>query len=476
MSAFLTLDSISAWTPECRPLFHDLTLFLDAERVGSVGRNGSGKSTLLRIAAGLIEPSAGVVRRSGAVGALEQAWPGAWTLAEALGVADRLETLRRVLAGTGTPDDLDGADWSLEARIEAALLGAGLPALPLHRRMDALSGGERTRIGIARLVIEAPDLILLDEPTNNLDAAGRAAIRALVSDWGGGVLVASHDRGLLETMERIVDLTPIAVRSFGGGWSAFAAAREAERTRAAAELERAADAAREAQRAAQAQREAKARRYKAGRAFASKRSEPKILLDARAERAENAGGRARAVGERLIADASAAAEQARARVEVLTPLTIALPASGLPSGAEVLALHEVVAAVGDRRFGPWSLDITGPERVALAGRNGAGKTTLLNVAASPIAPVAGTVRRAEGRVAMLDQHVGLLDTADSILGNVRRLSSGLGEQEAYAVCALRVSQSRREAGGRHAVRRGAPAGGPGRDPRGLVAAVARHPG
>jgi ATPase subunit of ABC transporter with duplicated ATPase domains len=144
--------------------------------------------------------------------------------------------------------------------------------MPLDRRMETLSGGERTRIGIARLLIEAPDLILLDEPTNNLDATGRAAIHALVRSWHGGVVAASHDRQLLESMDRIVELTPIGVRIFGGGWSAFANAREADRTRAAAELERANAAVREAQRAAQAQREAKDRRDKAGRAFAAKGS------------------------------------------------------------------------------------------------------------------------------------------------------------------------------------------------------------
>jgi ATPase subunit of ABC transporter with duplicated ATPase domains len=435
MSAFLTLDSVSAQTPEREPLFHDLTLSLGAERVGLVGRNGSGKSTLLRIVAGLAEPSGGVVRRSGTIGVLEQDWPGEWTLAEALGVADQLETLGRILSGEGAADDFDRADWTLELRIEAALGEIGLPVMPLDRRMETLSGGERTRIGVARLLIEAPDLILLDEPTNNLDAGGRAAIHALVRSWRGGVLAASHDRQLLETMDRIVELTPIGVRIFGGGWSAFASAREADRTRAAAELERANAAVREAQRAAQAQREAKDRRDKAGRAFAAKGSEPKILLDAQAERAENSGARARTISDRLIADTIARTEQARARVEILTPLTIALPPSGLPSGAIVLALDRVIAEFGDRRLGPWTLHIKGPERVVLKGPNGAGKTTLLQIAAGLLAPVAGAVRRAEKRVAMLDQHLRLLDRGHSILDNVRRLNPKLSDEEAYAVCA-----------------------------------------
>jgi len=434
MSAFLTFDSVAARTPD-RPLFSDLTFAIGGERVGLVGRNGSGKSTLIRIAAGLAEPSSGAVRRAGTIGFLHQDMPRGWTLAEALGVMDRLKMLERILAGNGTASDFDAADWTLESRIGNALAHAGLPELPLNRCIQTLSGGERTRVGIARLVIEAPDLLLLDEPTNNLDAAGRDAIRALMRDWRGGVLVASHDRELLEDVDRILELTAIGARSFGGGWSAFTAARDEDRRRASAELERADAGVRAARQVAQAQREAKERRDRAGRAFAAKGSEPKILLDARAERAENSRGRARAINDRRMGIALAEADEARARVEVLTPLTITMPSSGLPSGTNVLAMEGVVAEAGNRCLGPWNLRIDGPERIALNGANGAGKTTLLRIAAGLLAPVAGTVYRAEGRIVMLDQHVGLLDPEGSILDNIRRLLPDASDEEAYAICA-----------------------------------------
>ncbi len=122
-------------------------------------------------------------------------------------------------------------------------------------------------------------------------------------------------------------------------------------------------------------------------------------------------------------------------MEVLTPLTIVLPPSGVPSGATVLAMDGVVAEMGGRRLGPWTLRIDGPERIALTGANGAGKTTLLRIAAGFLAPVTGTVRRAEGRIVMLDQHVGLLDPEGSILDNIRRLNPTASAEDAYAVCA-----------------------------------------
>jgi ATPase subunit of ABC transporter with duplicated ATPase domains len=436
MPAFLILDSISLNTPDGRPLFDGLTLALGHERTGLVGRNGSGKSTLLRLIAGQGEPSSGSVQRIGSIGMLAQLADERQTVAQAFGIADDLARLRRLETGEGSLDDAAEADWTLEARLHSALVETGLPAMPLDRPIASLSGGERTRVALARLLIEAPDLLLLDEPTNNLDADGRQAVAQLLERWQGGALVASHDRGLLERVDRIVELTPVGITVFGGAWSAFAEQRDAALARAGAELERASDALRNTERSVQKAREKKARRDSAGRAYASSGSQASILLDAQKQRAEASGARESHLADRLLGDRTDALEEARAKVEVLTPLAIDLPRTHLPGGRELIALGNVTMSFQDRAlFGPLSFAVRGPERIAIRGANGSGKTTLLRLISGELNAVSGDVRRLTDRVAVLDQHVGLLDPAVSILDNLRRLNPELTGNEAHAALA-----------------------------------------
>jgi ATPase subunit of ABC transporter with duplicated ATPase domains len=430
------LDSISLSTPDGRPLFDGLTLALGRERTGLVGRNGCGKSTLLRLISGETEPARGSIHRSGSIGVLAQHVDERLTVTDALGVAEALARLQRLERGEGSLDDAGHADWTLESRIETALADIGLASLPLARPVALLSGGERTRVALARLLIEAPDLLLLDEPTNNLDADGRRAVANLLAHWQGGAIVASHDRELLEQVDRIVELTPVGVTLFGGAWSAFAAARDTARARAEADLERAADALRNAERSVQKAKEKKAHRDKAGRAYGASGSQAAILLGAQKQRAEDSGGRESRIAERLIGDRSEALAAARARVEILTPLTIELPATGLPRGRQLVAFSDVAMAHGERHlFGPLSFDIRGPERIAIRGANGSGKTTLLRLISGDLPPVAGDIRRDTSRIAVLDQHVGLLDPLSSILDNMRRENRDLTDNAAHAALA-----------------------------------------
>ncbi|MDQ8029488.1 MAG: ABC-F family ATP-binding cassette domain-containing protein [Brevundimonas sp.] len=434
----MTLDRVAARTPDGHTLFSDLSLALGRERTGLVGRNGSGKTTLLRLIAGLTPPAEGAVNRSGTVAWLAQrADPEPdETVADTLGVSVGLAVIARVLAGEGTADDLEVAEWTLDDRIAAALADVGLTALDLTRPTASLSGGEQTRLRLAALLLAPPDLLLLDEPTNHMDREGRERIADLLGRWPGGVVVVSHDRALLRRMDRIVELSGLGAATYGGGYDLYAERKIAERASAERDLDVAeretGRIARESQKAV----EKKARRDRAGRAFALKKSEPAILLGAMAERAENSGARENRLAERRAEAAEANLAAAREKVERVRALDIPMPPTGLAAGRSVLLLDDAewTTPEGRRIIGPTSLRLTGPERLAITGVNGAGKSTLLKLIAGTLEPTKGRVERPI-RAALLDQEASILRSGATLLEAYLRINPEATPNEAHAALA-----------------------------------------
>ncbi|MDR6530150.1 ATPase subunit of ABC transporter with duplicated ATPase domains [Caulobacter rhizosphaerae] len=442
MPAFITLDSVRADTPDGRVLFDNLNLAIGAERIGLVGRNGVGKSTLLSLIAGTSAPVSGTVSRAGVVGVLPQlhAPPPGARLADLLGVGPAWDRLCRIEAEEGTPEtleeDLIEADWTLPGRVAAALGEVGLSRRDASAPAASLSGGQMTRAALAGLLIAAPDVILLDEPTNNLDAAGRSLLADVLRRWKGGAVVVSHDRALLRGVDRIVELSSLGATSYGGGYDLYAERKAQAVAAAEHDLEAAERQVRQAAREAQIGRERKARRDAAGRRFAAKGSEPKILLGAQAERAENSGAREGRLADRAAQDAALAREAADARVERLRRLAFDLPSCGLPAGRVVLDFDAVGFSYpgGPPVLTDLSFRLAGPERMALVGGNGAGKSTLIRLATGGLEPSTGTVTRGV-RAALLDQRAAVLDETRTILENFRRLNPAVGANEAHAALA-----------------------------------------
>ena len=207
MSARITASGLSLHTPDHRVLVTDLNLVVASEVTGLVGQNGSGKSTLLAALAAQHPVSKGAVRCEARVEFLQQISaerPG--RVADALGIGPALACLDRISSGEALAGDLEVADWSLESRAEAALARMGVAQISLRQPLYTLSGGQRARVLLASAWLKSPDILLLDEPTNNLDAEGQAGVHALIEQWPGGLVVASHDRTLLEKVDRILAL------------------------------------------------------------------------------------------------------------------------------------------------------------------------------------------------------------------------------------------------------------------------------
>jgi ATPase subunit of ABC transporter with duplicated ATPase domains len=430
MAASITLSDLAYATPDGRPLFSGLGLTFGPARTGLVGRNGVGKTTLLKLISGELRPRAGRVTVGGRHAVLRQTVrvdPDE-TVAGLFGVTDALAALGRAERGEATDDELPDVDWTLEARVAAALGRIGLD-VPADTRLAALSGGQRTRAGLAALVFADPDFLLLDEPTNDLDRDGRQAVLDLLGGWRSGAIVVSHDRELLDAMDEIVELTTLGTTRYGGNWTAYRElkARElaaARRTLADAE-KRVADADRTAQEAVERQ----ARRSGAGRRKGLNGGTPRIVLGTLKDRAEDTTGVNARLAERLRGQASDVAAAARERVEVLQPLTVKLPPTHLPAGKAVLRIDGATAGYEPGRpvLRALSFEVVGPERVAVTGPNGSGKTTLLSLVTGRLSPWEGTAEVMTA-FAVLDQQVGVLDPASSVRDNFRRLNPRSDEQ------------------------------------------------
>ena len=177
MHASITLSGLSYSTADGHTLFKDISASFNAGLTGFVGRNGVGKTTLLKLIAGALAPSSGSVEVVGRIAVLDQAVSAGEgeTLATLFGIDAMLAAIERAERGEADAETLAAIDWTAEERAVAALARLDLAA-PLSTPLGRLSGGEVTRARLAALAFEAPDFILLDEPTNNLDVPGREAL------------------------------------------------------------------------------------------------------------------------------------------------------------------------------------------------------------------------------------------------------------------------------------------------------------
>ena len=217
------------------------------ERVGILGRNGCGKTTFFRILSGELQPDAGTVsiaagRRLGLISQIP-VYPDGWTTEDVLREAHRrlydmearMNELTARMASDNSPALLAEYDrlsesfrrlggYDMEHERNRVANGLDIPAAMRAQPFDSLSGGEKTRVNLARLILEDTDILLLDEPTNHLDIPSREALEAALLDFGGTMLVVSHDRYFINKLStRVLSIGMGGAESFDGGYDDYAA-------------------------------------------------------------------------------------------------------------------------------------------------------------------------------------------------------------------------------------------------------------
>jgi ATPase subunit of ABC transporter with duplicated ATPase domains len=408
----ITCSHLSFSWPDDTPVFQDLSFTVAEGRTGLVAPNGAGKSTLLRLIAGRLSPTGGTVTVDGVLGYLPQELPftGDLTVAEVLGVAPVLAALHAVEAGDTSEEHFTtiGTDWDVEERTRAQLDRLGLADVELTRRLATLSGGQVVSLGLAGQLLARPDVLLLDEPTNNLDLDARSRLYDVLDDWGGCLLLVSHDRALLDRMDRIAELGRGDVRYFGGNFTAYTEAVTAEQEVAERNVRNAEQEVKREKREMQQARERAARRASTAARNIKDAGLPKILAGARQRRAQESAGKADGTHAARVGAARARLDEAGQALRDEQKIALELPETRVPAGRTVFT-GEGIRVRGLFAGDGIDLAIRGPERIALTGPNGAGKSTLLRVVHGELEPDAGSVSRADGRIAYLSQRLDLLD-------------------------------------------------------------------
>jgi ATPase subunit of ABC transporter with duplicated ATPase domains len=374
-------------------------------------------------------------------------------VAALLGIAAARAALRAVEAGSVDPAVFEaiGDDWDIEDRAREQLDQLGLGHVGLDEPVGRLSGGEAVLTALSALMLRRPDVLLLDEPTSNLDSDARGRLQAAVRAWPGTLLMVSHDRELLALADQVAELSGGTLRLYGGNLEAYEAALAQQQAAARRAVSAAAaDLRRERHDLAESQVR-QAGRDRQGRALAASGSIPHIIAGGRKRAAQESAGRARGVALARVADARARLAEAEEAVRPDTEIRISLPGTAVPAGRTVATIrglgrpwarwHAGAPGGPDGRDGEGSgadgdpgangpdrlaeLILRGPERVALTGPNGAGKTTLLRALAFPEAPVPpgspllpGLSVRVGVTAGYLPQRLDILDDALTVAGNV----------------------------------------------------------
>ncbi|MCK6942133.1 ABC-F family ATP-binding cassette domain-containing protein [Enterobacter roggenkampii] len=422
------LHQVTCQFPTGDTLFGPLNLTLEPSLCALVGRNGSGKTRLLRLLAGLDEPATGHIERFGSHAwvAQQHVISSQTTLAELLGYDAIFAARKRIDSGDYQPDDLALLDghWDIAERLSEAFINATLPPFEPDKPAIELSGGERIRALLCGAFTAGADFLLLDEPTNHLDRQGRAWFYDQLSRYQGGVLVASHDRELLEQVPRILELSASGLRSYGGNYADYQAQRDAEQQAARAALEHAATERKRTRARMQKEHDDSQRRS------AKTLRTVDTLNIASFERVKYKGAAKERIGawkkqhSEQNEALNAAVNKARERVEDDNPVMFTLPGSQIPEGKQVLVLEDLVLQHVPVPPLNWRMD--GPMRVALKGPNGCGKSTLLKTLLGEVAPRSGSCKVSVS-CAYLDQHLSRFDLSQSVMTHLNLSHTPLEE-------------------------------------------------
>ena len=432
-------------------LFEGLSFSFNSHIYGLVGPNGVGKSTFLKLLTRELFPSHGNTVVNGTLAVLPQIPYGMGleevnrkTVVEILGIQATIAALEQVEAGKISEETLDliNQDWDLADRVRNIFDSLGIGYLTLDCPVHRLSGGELVKVHLAKIILLSPSIVLLDEPTNNLDREGRGALYEFIKTWKKCMIVVSHDRNLLSQVENIVELSNQGLQFYGGNYDFYTREREKESHSLEQKLQTARQEQKKQKRELQNSLERQQRRMEQGQKHAREGGIPKVMAGNLKRKAQSTLTKLKDVQENRLSNVQSEVKALRDQIKERNQIHINIPEVALPLRKEILELREFNFRYPNSEeflfVEPITYTLVGPKRIQIVGSNGAGKSTLAKLliqsikmgADKVLGEIRGTIQLKTDRVSYLDQKSEILgENTQTLLGSFSDLTPHLSETE-----------------------------------------------
>ena len=402
-------------------LFDDLSLTINRQdKIALIGNNGTGKSTLLQVLAGTLQPLSGSIKTAATPYYVPQLL-GQYddqTIAQTLGIAGKLQALKAILDGNTTEENFTALDddWGIEERCKEVLSYWQLAGLDLSRKMNTLSGGQKTKVFLSGIGIHQPDLVLLDEPSNHLDLQSRSVLYDYVQSTTDTLVVVSHDRTLLNLLPIVYELGKNGITIYGGNYDFYAEQKEIAANAFQEDLKSKEKALRKAR---ETERESIERQQKLdarGKKKQEKSGLPTIAMNTLRNNAEKSTSRMKEVHAEKTGSIAREVNQLRKELPDKDKMKIGFDDSGLHTGKILIKAKDINYSYGAQPLWekPLSFQVASGERLAVKGANGSGKTTLINIMLGKEEPASGSIYRAELKPVYIDQDYSLIGNEHTV--------------------------------------------------------------
>lgn len=427
----LTLQEITYIHPNRDLLFEDINLsILKHDKVALIGNNGVGKSTLLKILAGILQPSDGIIRAETRpyfvpqlLGQFNQK-----TIAEALQIDAKLRALYEILEGKLSEENLNRLedDWAIEERCAIALKQWGLEDIDLNQKMLSLSGGQKAKVFLAGILIHRPNIVLLDEPSNHLDSESRRLLYDYIKSTTATLVVVSHDRTLLNLLDKVCELHKNGITLYGGNYEHYAEQKKIEGEALNHDVKSQEKALRKAKEVQKAALERQQKLDARGKKKQEKAGLPKILMNSLKNKAENSSSTMKGVHASKVNEMAQELSKLRLELPNIDQMKVGFNPTELHKGKVLIDAEQLNFSYKDQALfvKPLNFQINAGERIVLKGANGSGKTTLIKLILGQLSPQTGVLKRAAMNTIYIDQDYSLIDDQLSVYEQAQQANSG----------------------------------------------------